>query len=40
MSQDYSLNSETIVAIIAIVVTTIISVIGGIYDTVTNTKNL
>lgn len=38
MTQNYTLNAEAIVAIIGIVVTVIISVIGGIYAIVTNTK--
>lgn len=38
MPQNYNLDAEVIVAIIGIVVTIIISVIGGIYAIVTNTK--
>lgn len=38
MQETYSLNAEVIVAIIGIIVTIIISVIGGIYAIVTNTK--
>lgn len=38
MPHNYSLNAEAIIAIIGIVVTIIISVIGGIYAIVTNTK--
>ena len=38
MQYNYSLNAEAIVAIIGIVVTIIISTIGGIYAIVTNTK--
>lgn len=38
MQESYTLNAEAIVAIIGIVVTVIISVIGGIYAIVTNTK--
>lgn len=38
MTQNYTLNAEAIVAIIGIVVTIIISLIGGIYAIVTNTK--
>lgn len=38
MENNYTLNAEAIVAIIGIVVTIVISLIGGIYAIVTNTK--
>lgn len=38
MPQNYNLNAEAIIALIGIIVTIIISVIGGLYAIVTNTK--